>query len=131
MLKGDLKNKSGALQDIKDSFKNSDNLLKQKVDAKNAEISCALEEVEKLKQHLVEIYLVEKSKLRDKVENKSLYKCDKCDTNSKSYSQFRSHILHFIATTPQARMIKTVPLKRMNVSIVMNKLLQKTLLKST
>ena len=77
---------------------------------------------------LVKTDSIEKLKLKDKVESKSLYKCEKCDTNSQSYNQLR--FFDFIATTLQARMIKTVHLKSMNVSIVMKKLLLKTLLKS-
>ena len=124
-LKDDLKNKSGALEDIKDNIKISENALKQKDDAKNAELNHALKEVEKFKQMLVKTDSIEKLKLKDKVESKSLYKCEKCDTNSQSYNQLR--FFDFIATTLQARMIK----KSMNVSIVMKKLLLKTLLKST
>ena len=69
--------------------------MKQKDDAKKAELNHALKEVEKLKQMLVKTDSIEKLKLKDKVESKSLYKYEKCDTNSQSYSQLRSHILRF------------------------------------
>ena len=94
-LKDDLKNKSGALEDSKDNVKNSEKMLKEKVDAKTVEVNHALKEVEKFKQLLVESETVKTSRLKDTVEIKSLYKCDKCDTNYQSYCQLRSHILRF------------------------------------